>query len=98
MLEKFYQRYGGNKSEKRATTDDKVRVAGILITNEEMQEYLPDLTGKSLAGNRQSLDASKSRKLVGLAMLHQKFIDEEVVVTIPAKWTYESTKRSMKEK
>jgi hypothetical protein len=25
-------------------------------------------------------------------MLHRKFIDEEVVVTIPAKWTYQSTK------
>jgi hypothetical protein len=98
MLEKFYQRYGGNESEKRATTDDKVQVAGILITDEEMQENLPDLTGKSLAGNRQSLDASKSRKLAGLAMLHRKFIDEEVVVKIPAKWTYESTKRSINEK
>jgi hypothetical protein len=53
MLEKFYRWYEGTEFQKRTTTDDKVCIAGILITDEDMQEYLPDLTGKSLAGNQQ---------------------------------------------
>ena len=59
---------------------------------------MPDMTGRSRAGDRSSLDASRSRRLAGLAMLHRKFIDDEVVVTIPPKWYLQSTKASINEK
>ena len=99
MLDICFQRYGGDDANiKRPTTDDKARVAGILITDEEMREYLPDLTGRSRGGNRQALDASRSRRLAGLSMLQRKFIDDEVVVTIPPKWLFQSTKVSINEK
>ena len=99
ILDVCFQRYGGDDANiKRPTTDDKVRVAGILITDEEMQEYLPDLTGRSRGGNRQALDASRSRRLAGLSMLQRKFIDDEVVVTIPPKWYLQSTKVSINKK
>ena len=47
LIDVILQRYGGDESQRRATTNDKIHVAGILITDEEMREYLPDLTGKS---------------------------------------------------
>ena len=55
---------------------------------------MPDLTGKSWGGNHQDLDASRSRRLVGLAMLRRKFIDNEVRVTIPPAWYFQSIKMS----
>ncbi len=99
ILDICFQRFGGDDGNiKRPTTDDNVRVAGILIADEDMREYLPGLTGRSRGGNRQSLDASRSRRLAGLSMLQRKFIYDEVVLTIPPKCFFESTKLSINEK
>ncbi len=47
-------------SQKKITVNDKVRVAGLLITKAPLHEYLPDLTGRSRGGDWQALDASQS--------------------------------------
>ena len=86
ILEIMFDRYGNMGEEKKITTDDKVRVAGILITDSEMREFIPAMTGTAQSGDRQSLDASRSRKLAGMRYLFNKFIDAEVTVTIPMKW------------
>ena len=81
---------GGEKNE--ATTDGKIRVAGIVFI--ELREYIPDRLG-SLRGSkiRADLDAAASSKLAGFCALHTKFIDKEVVVTLPEKWMSEEMKR-----
>ena len=38
--------------------DDKIRVAGILITDEDMRDLLPAILGKSRSGTRLQLDAT----------------------------------------
>ena len=84
-IEIMLGRYGADIA-KKIHTDDKVRIAGILIMDSEMREFLPDLTGRSRGGSRQSLDASRPRRSAGLIMLHHKFIDEEVTITLPNRW------------
>ncbi len=76
---------------KEATRDDKIRVAGIVFG--ELCKYIPDMLG-SLRGSkiRAELDAAASRKLAGFCALHTKFIDKEVVITLPEKWTSEEKK------
>jgi hypothetical protein len=51
----------------------------------------------SLRGSkiRAELDAAASRKLAGFRALYTKFIDKEIVVTLPEKWTLEETKCSI---
>jgi hypothetical protein len=44
---------------------------------------------------RADLDAASSRKLAGFCMLFTRFIDKEVVVTLPEKWLQEETKTSI---
>ena len=54
----MFDRYGNMGEEKKNTTDDKVRIAGILITDSEMREFIPAMTGTARSGDCQSLDAS----------------------------------------
>ena len=96
MLEFIHTSYGPSYVElMRIHTDNKVRLAGILITDPEMREYILDITGKSKGIDRCSLDASNGRKAFGLTLLHHKFIDEEVVVTLSTKWLMEETRLTM---
>jgi hypothetical protein len=91
LLELLFEKYGVEGERKEATTDDKIQVAGIVFG--ELSEYIPDMLG-SLRGSkfRAELDAAASRKLAGFHALYTKFIDKEVVVTLPEKWTLEETK------
>jgi hypothetical protein len=83
-----HKQYGKqNEAEVRQIElDDKVRVAGIVMTIATMRELLPDMLNKSKSGNRQELDASNSRKKSGFKLLHQHFIDPEVEVALPEQW------------
>ena len=79
----------GNKNEaqvRQLGVDDKIRVAGIVMTIAEMREYLPDMLNRSKSGTRLELDASNGRKRSGFKLLHQHFIDPEVEVTLPEQW------------
>ena len=66
--------------------DDKVRVAGIVMTIPEMRELLPDMLNRTKGGSRPELDASNGRKRQGFKLLHQKFIDLEVEIALPDEW------------
>ena len=79
------QRYGGSTL-KKVTTNGKVCVAGIPITNSDVCANLPDMTGQLRGGNRQLLDGSRSCWLGGLCLLHQKFADIEVIVNVTDRW------------
>jgi hypothetical protein len=48
----------------------------------------------SLRGSkiRAELDAAASRKLAGFCAMYTKFIDKEVIVTLPEEWTLEEIK------
>ena len=81
----------------KITVDDKIRVAGLVITKAPLREYLPDLTGRSRGGDRQALDASRSRRNAGLSLLHANFIDKTMTVEIPAKWFEDETKHKIDE-
>jgi hypothetical protein len=51
----------------------------------------------SLKGSkiRAELDAAASRKLAGFCTLYTKFIDKEVIITFPEKWTSKEMKCSI---
>ena len=80
---------------KKIPTDDKVQIAGIAITDSDVCAYLSDMTGRSRGGDRQSLDGSRSHRLAGLCLLHQKFIDIEVTVNLPDGWLSSSAHASV---
>ena len=96
LIELLFNRYGTSETQVlKITTDDKVRVAGLVITKPSLREYLSDLTGKSRGGDRQALDASRSRRLMGLNLLHTNFIDPEAIVSLPEKWLSDNTQETI---
>ena len=98
VLEYCHQKYGVSmKVMKTPTVDDKVRVAGIMFNSDEMRAFLPDMLGKSRNGNRQALDGASARTASGFFLLHQKFIDTEVEVTLPEKWEENETRNLIDE-
>jgi hypothetical protein len=90
-LELLFEKYGVEGETKEATIDDKIQVAGIVFS--ESRKYIPDMLGSSRGSKiRAELDAAASRKLAGFRALYTKFIDKEIIVTLPEKWTLEETK------
>ncbi len=77
--------YGKVAESRRPTTDDKVRAVGISMTNSDIRELIPDMLGKTKGGTR-SLDAAASKSCQRFHLLHAKFVDKEVVVTLPVQW------------
>jgi hypothetical protein len=75
--------YGKLAMTRKPTTDDKVRAVGIAITDEDIWQFLPDMLGKTKGGTRSELDAAASRSCQGFHLLHEKFVDKDVVVTLP---------------
>ena len=73
------------------SVNEKVRLFGIIFNSADLREYLPDLCNKSLSGNRRALDAARSRKAAAIKVLCNRFIDDEVVVSLPQKWTDPAT-------
>ena len=63
--------------------DDKVRAIGCVMTNDNTQQLLPDMLGKSKGGTGTELDAVSSKSRRGFNMLHEKFVDKEVIVRLP---------------
>jgi hypothetical protein len=94
LLELLFEKYEVEGETKEATTDDKIQIAGIVFS--ELREYIPDMLG-SLRGSkiRAELDAAASHTLAGFCLLYTKFIDKEVIIMLPEKWTSEETKCSI---
>jgi hypothetical protein len=58
-----------------------------------LQEYIPEILGKTRESNvRANLDAVSFCKLAGFCTFFTRFIDKEVVVTLPEMWLREETK------
>ena len=71
------------------TPDDKLRLMGILLTVEDMKDYIGDVTNATKGGgkgNRRHLDASTSRRTAAFSIAHDMYIDMEVVIKLPEKW------------
>ncbi len=87
LLEFLFKKYQVKEETKEVTTNDKVRVAGILFNHSQLREYIPDMMlGKTRGSKvRADLDAASSRKLAGFHTLFTRFIDKEIVVTLPEK-------------
>ncbi len=71
---------------KEANQGHKVCDIGIAITDEDVWDLLPDMLGKTKRGTHPELDAAASRSHRGFHLLHGKFVDKEVVVTLPEQW------------
>ena len=98
LFDRLRGRYGvSTAAMMKITVDDKVRIAGLVITKAPLREYLSDLTGRSRGGDRQALDASRARRNAGLTLLHENFIDQTVTVTIPLKWFDNNTREKIDE-
>jgi len=71
VLTECHKHYGrvNEAAARQVGVDDKVRVAGIVMTIAEMREYLPDMLNRSKSGTRLELDASNGRKRSGFKLL-----------------------------
>ncbi len=94
LLELMFEKYGVEGETREATTDNKIRVAGIVF--DELHEYILDMLGSSRGSKiRAELDAAAARKLASVCAFYTKFIYKEVVVRLPDKWMSEETKNSI---
>ncbi len=76
LLELLFEKYGVEGETKEATTDNKIRVVGIVF--DELCEYILDMLGSSRGSKiRAELDAAASRKLASFRLLYTKFIDKQ---------------------
>jgi hypothetical protein len=76
--------------------DDVLRLTGILLTDEQMRDYIPDILGKRRnESGWQPLDAAPSRAKAAWALLLRKFIDEEVNVTLPDEFLAEDMQQKV---
>jgi hypothetical protein len=78
--------YGKLAMSRKPTTDDKDRAVGIAITDEDIWQLFPDMLGKTKGGTCSELDAPASSICQRFHLLHGKFVDTEVVVTLPEQW------------
>ncbi len=86
--EYLFHLYGVKGEQKAVTLDDKVRVAGNIFC-EDMCQFIPDMIGTLRASSaRAVLDAASGRKLYAMNLLHQHFIDREIIVEIPCQLGY----------
>ena len=96
VLRKVHDVWGVNhEMQKKTTPDNILRIFGLLLTDSDLKDYVPDLTGDTKGGDRPGIDASKGRVLACYQLLLNKFIDEEVVVTLPSEWTHPSTREKV---
>ncbi len=93
-MELLFEKYGVEGETKEANTDDKIQVAGIVF--KEFPEYIPDILGTTTGSKiRAELDAAAVVKLAGFHTMFIKFINKEVIIMLPEKWTSEETKWSI---
>ena len=95
VFKHVFEKYGPKESTtSEYTVDDFVRVMGVIFNDELLREYLPDMVGSTKSGNRNEMDGSRSGARSGFRRLWGRFIDREVVVTLPKLWgTTESIAR-----
>ena len=56
---------------------------GIVLGVEDLKDYVGDLKKAKKSGTRRNLYGSNPQRLAMLSLAHAKFIDKEVVITMP---------------
>ena len=96
ILRRLHDSFGVPLSaQKKVIPDDIVRLFGILLTDEDLRDYVQDVTKDTKSVERTKIDASKGRILSCYHNLCAKFIDQEVVVKFPDEWTHPSTREKV---
>jgi hypothetical protein len=95
IIQFCYIAYHKKDVARKMTNDDKVRVIGIAMTDPAVRALIGDMLGKTKGGKRQQLDAQPACSRSGFKMLYDKFIDDEVEVTIPELWDEEDTRKQI---
>ena len=98
FLQEVFRRYGikddmegGEKGEK-FHPDDIIRLFGLLLTNEDIKDYVPDLMNESKSGTRQEIDAAPGRIRAAYRILSEYMSDPERFVPLPPTWNDEETR------
>lgn len=91
----FIEKYGPERENKRVTTDDKVRVAGILFMDDDMRKCITSMVGSSRAGPRSDIDATPGLIRSGFRLLHDRFTDKDVNISLPTAWTCDATRQAI---
>ena len=96
----MFAKYGPEGEKKnKITSDDKLRVAGILLTDEDMKKCVTSMVGTERGSDkRANIDATPGLALAGFRGLFTRFVDKDVLITLPASWTKEETKQSIDER
>lgn len=58
VFDNLHSKFGTSDVEAKRIRHDKLQMAGIIITNEVIRDYIPDLCGWSRGGSRANMDAS----------------------------------------
>jgi hypothetical protein len=83
----------------KPTNDDKLRLIGIMLTRDDMREYIPDILNKRRdTGGWQSLDAAPGRARAVWPRLRMLFTDTEVTIALPSDFDCEEMKRQVDER
>lgn len=100
VIRHFFSMWGMDiKKLMKPTSDDILRLIGIMLTKEEMREYIPDILGKRRdAGGWQSIDAATGLARAVWPRLLALFIDSDVEIALPAGFNSEEMKRKVDER
>mmetsp|Transcript_14581 Transcript_14581/g.21883 ORF Transcript_14581/g.21883 Transcript_14581/m.21883 type:complete len:342 (-) Transcript_14581:1097-2122(-) len=83
----------------KPTVDDKLRLLGIVLTHEEMKDYIPDIMDKRRGeGGWQPIDSASSRARAAWPILLRLFTDADVKVLFPGKWIEDEFKQRINDK
>ena len=66
---------------------DILRLFGILLTDDDGKDFVSNLTVDTLSGKHPNSNTNKGRVITSYQRLLGKFIDWEVTVVLPCKWT-----------
>ena len=99
VLKHFLDMWSGDtmKEQMKPTDSDRLRAIGLLF-QEEMREYIPYVLSGTDRSKRLTIDEWTGKRRLCFQQLHERFIDEEVNVTLPPKWSHENTKKKINDK
>lgn len=96
FLRNVFRQYGvDTKNGEKFHSHDVLRLFGLLLTDEDLRDYVPDLMNESKSGTRQEIDAAPGRIRAAYRLASTHFIDKEKVVPMPPNWKDEETREKI---